>query len=84
MCDCIKKIRESIIRDFKGVTGVAFSHSNIISISADGGRTGVTKTAQEITIGSIVTLKNGKEKQVYKKSFVTHTFCPFCGVKYEA
>ena len=76
------EIREQIIKDFKGVTGVVFSHSNIISIN-DGNRSSIKKTAQEITVQSLVTLKNGKEKETYKKSFVTHTYCPFCGVKYE-
>lgn len=41
------------------------------------------KTGQRIDVYYNHTLKNGEVRTKKRKSFVGHTFCPFCGKKYK-
>lgn len=68
---CINNVRNEIMKADNTVTYVRFDLSTI----TDGNRSDIT--GQRIFLGSE---KNGKQKE--EKSFISHTFCPFCGGKY--
>jgi len=75
MCNCIKDVSEST-RDC----------NNYVYVELDCVLTN-TKTRQQLTGQRIEVmynhvLRNGGVQRKAKKSFISHVFCPFCGVKY--
>lgn len=40
------------------------------------------QSGQVIEYSQTIIKKDGSEKTVQKKSFITHDFCPFCGKKF--
>jgi len=69
--ECIKKQREAIKSADPSVGWVRFK------CAGDNGITG-----QYIEYSQTVKKRDGSEKVVEKKSFITHDYCPFCGEKY--
>lgn len=77
--DCISKVRQSLKENDPLIGWVRFSLTTIVSMDEDNG---INKTGQEIEYSYVHKKKNGEEVTKTRKSFVTHTFCPFCGEKY--
>lgn len=69
--DCITKVRQQMKKDDPSLGWVKF----ILA-----GTNGVT--GQAIQYSETVTKRDGTKKEVIKKSYVTHDFCPFCGEKF--
>jgi hypothetical protein len=82
-CDCQDLIRnnffETLRQENKEPISLRFKLSSIMCMSE---RTGIKKTGQEIEFRYTFTNKKGIDIQKTETSFVTHAFCPFCGVKY--
>lgn len=78
MCDCLKEIRTSIIKDQKA-NYVEIDCSTITNFTK---RDGTYKTGQRLTVNYNHVLKNGSIQRKNRKSFIAHIFCPFCGIKY--
>ncbi len=79
MHDCISQVRADLMAQDPSIKYIRFELSNIQNLSSD---SGLKKTGQAIEIGYEKTNKKGEVKKVYKNSFVTHEYCPFCGEKY--
>lgn len=86
MCDCQSKIREEIKDDEAAATRgmiikyVLFDMSNIKDMS---GEVKQKKTGQRLTIVYSFLNKKGETKEKNEKTFISHDFCPWCGVKYK-
>jgi len=76
--DCISKVRARL-KENSNIGWVRFSLSTIVSMD---GKDKINKTGQEIEYSYTHTKKNGEQVERTRKSFVTHTYCPFCGEKY--
>jgi len=75
MCDCIQQVQQSV-KDENKANRVELD-CVLTNLSADKKLTG-----QRIEIDYNHLKKNGAIQRKYRKSFVSHIFCPFCGVKY--
>lgn len=74
--DCISKVRTELKEQDKDATYIRFSLSTIRGEEKD------SMTGQEIVIGYNHTKRDGMVIDKPQKTFVTHTYCPFCGKKY--
>lgn len=76
MCKCIEKVQENVKSNLK---------ANYIELDCvlTNTKTGNKLTGQRIGIDYNHVLKNGSIRRRQRKSFVSHNYCPFCGVKYE-
>lgn len=79
MCECLKQVRESVKEDNKAnyvqidcSTITAYPKSDPVQY----------KTGQRISINYNHTKRNGEIIKKNRNSFVTHEYCPFCGIKY--
>ncbi len=80
MCKCLDNIRENIIKN-ENANYVRFDCSTIRRrIQNEPDKEDLT--GQRIEVGFNHTKRNGEVIKKEYKSFVTHDFCPFCGVKY--
>lgn len=79
MCDCLKQVRESVIEENKA-NYVQIDCSTITSYPKSYPVN--YKTGQRITINYNHVKRDGQVVKKNRSSFVTHIFCPFCGVKY--
>lgn len=70
--NCIKKIRKQIKDADPSIGWIRFR------LAGDNGITG-----QYIEYSQTTAKRDGTEKTVEKKSFITHDYCPFCGEKYK-
>ena len=59
---------------------VRFDLSDVIDISKNDGE---SMTGQRIWVGFMKENKKGVMQQREQKTFITHTYCPFCGKKYK-
>jgi hypothetical protein len=82
-CDCQDLIRnnffETLRQENKEPISLRFKLSGIMSMRE---RSSIKKTGQEVELRYSYKNKKGEEKQKTETSFVTHNFCPFCGVEY--
>lgn len=78
MCNCLEEIKKDICKD-SSVNYVDIDCSTITNFNK---KESGYKTGQRININYRYFLKNGDSRVKNKKSFITHTFCPFCGIKY--
>lgn len=69
--ECIDKVRSELKNADPSLGWVRFKLA---------GSNGIT--GQAIEYSQTIKKKDGTEKVVEKKSFVTHDYCPFCGGKY--
>lgn len=81
MCNCLKEIKEALIKN-KGYHRVIIDLDNITT--TNGSKITRNKTGQRIEVQYTHTRKDGKEELKWRKSFITHAFCPFCGVEFES
>lgn len=79
MCNCINELRQSILNADPTITFLFIECANVKSLED---RSKPAKTGQPVQIEKTVQGRKGL-KSVPSKSFITHNFCPFCGVKYE-
>lgn len=80
MCDCIKQIREQILD--RGATSVIVDMADVTTTYTDG--TIVRgKTGQRIEVKELKKKKDGTEYHKWRKSFIAHQYCPFCGEEYK-
>lgn len=81
---CLKNFSSDFIKEHPSVKWVKLSLSTIRHMS---NKYIEAKTGQEVTYQYEHTIKSGKRKGEVElkteKSFVTHSYCPFCGKKYE-
>lgn len=78
MCDCIKEVKEDL-RANAEANYVEMDCSTITNFR----NPGPPKTGQRITVNYNHVKRDGGIVRKNQKSFVVHTFCPFCGVKYD-
>jgi hypothetical protein len=69
---CINKVRTELKNADPSIGYIRFK------LAGENGITG-----QYIEYSQAVEKRNGTIKQVEKKSFIAHSFCPFCGEAYE-
>jgi len=81
MCNCIKTIRERFIQQ-SGIKYMKFDLDDVRSYSPEGKQIGGNKTGQRVFIGEEKLKKDGSKELKERKSFIAHTYCPFCGKKY--
>lgn len=77
--DCLSKVREQIMKADPSVKWVRFNYGNIQDTAA---KNPTIKTGQGIEVGFVKTKRDGSKVDKTEKSFITHDFCPFCGLKY--
>jgi hypothetical protein len=82
MHNCLEEIRENIMENDPEINYVYFKLSNIKTINRETGAESKIKTGQAVEIGYNHIKKDGTMVRKSRKSFVTHTHCPFCGKKY--
>lgn len=82
MHDCISKVRKEIMSESDSIKYVRFKLSGIRSF-VNGKDVGENKTGQEIIVGHDKKKKDGTIQTKEEKTFITHTYCPFCGKKYK-
>ena len=80
MHDCISKQRKKIMDEAPSINYVRFDLSDVIDISKNDGE---SMTGQRIWVGFMKENKKGVMQQREQKTFITHTYCPFCGKKYK-
>lgn len=73
---CIDKVRKEVMEANPEIKHIRFKLTTIYN----GKRSDIT--GQEIEITEEVTKKDGSKKMKNSKSFVSHTYCPFCGKKF--
>lgn len=81
---CLSKVRDEIKEGNPEITWVDIMLSNIVSL--DEMRTSkkkAKKTGQNIRFGYEYKKKNGETVSKVGKSFISHSYCPFCGKKFE-
>lgn len=79
--NCIEKVRKELIKQDDKIEYIRFQLSTISSVPSYEDED--IKTGQEIHIGYKHKRKDGTIVPKERKTFVTHTYCPFCGVKYK-
>ena len=79
---CIDKIRKAIMKEQTDINYIRFDLSNIVSWDENNKRSKYNKTGQRIEVGFDYKKKDGTIVKKERKSFIAHTFCPFCGKKY--
>lgn len=80
--ECINAVRKSIMENQPNIRGISFDYSNIVELKKNGTTGAYKKTGQGVSIRYEHTKKDGSTIEKYRKSFVGHTYCPFCGGKY--
>ncbi len=75
MCDCIQQVQKRVKEENKA--NRVELDCVLTNLSTDKKLTG-----QRIEIDYNHVLKNGGVRRKFRKSFVSHIFCPFCGIKY--
>lgn len=87
MCKCRSEIRKELMQQDSSIKAVYFDLDNVTEWETDKEGKRKTnaegKTGQRIEIYYDHTMKNGEVRRKKRKSFVGHTFCPFCGKKYK-
>lgn len=78
--DCIEKVRAAVLKANKNMTGLVFDHANIKSTRPVKNR--VIKTGQSVQYSIAHTKRDGSVVTKWKRSFIVHEFCPFCGNKF--
>jgi hypothetical protein len=75
MCKCIEEVQNSVKE---------LHNYNLVELDCILTDLGTQKslTGQRIDISYNKVKRGGVIQRMYKKSYVSHTFCPFCGVKY--
>lgn len=75
MCKCIEEVQKSVAEE---------NNYNRVELDCvlTNLKTEAKLTGQRIDIDYNHVLKNGSVRRKFRKSFVSHLFCPFCGVKY--
>jgi len=76
MCNCIEEVQESVKEIHK--YNAHFEVDCVLTNS----KTGLKSTGQRIEISYNHVRKDGGVQRKYKKSFVSHNYCPFCGGAY--
>lgn len=87
MCNCIEKIRENEIAASKDrpvkINYVRFDLANIVTWANNySKKLAENQTGQQVWLGEEWVDKKGNTKKKERKTFYTHIYCPFCGVKY--
>jgi len=77
--DCISKVRTELKEANPDLGWIRFELSTIVNTSQ---KERIEKTGQAIVYSYEHTKKDGTKIQKTGKSFVSHSFCPFCGEKY--
>lgn len=80
MCKCIEEVRSNLIKNLKA-NYVRIDMSTISTTEA-GKIVKENITGQRIEIGYNQVKRDGSIQRKERKSFISHEFCPFCGVKY--
>lgn len=80
MCNCLDEIRKNIIANQKA-NYVRIDLSTILT-KEEGKPDKENLTGQNITIGYTHVKRDGGLQPKERKTFITHDYCPFCGVKY--
>ncbi len=82
MCDCMKEIEDRIKEHFKQEVP---DHKEIRSVRFDNRAlmldSGKIALSSPITVVYTRETKQGKEQRKEKVYPLTHTYCPFCGMK---
>jgi prophage DNA circulation protein len=76
--NCLSNITENLVKQDKSIIGIRFDLSNIVQVDHKGD----AKTAQKVWVRVKKKKKSGEEVIKDEVSFITHTYCPFCGKKY--
>lgn len=80
--ECINAVRKQIMENQPNIKGISFEYSNIVEFKNNGKIGRYKKTGQGISVRYEHKKKDGTVTEKYRKSFVGHTYCPFCGKKY--
>jgi len=72
-CECLKKVRDELMAQDENHEYIIIELSNIKNMSRP--ELGY-KTGQRLEV-------KYKDKKKLHKTFISHDYCPFCGVKYE-
>jgi hypothetical protein len=86
MCDCRQELEVMLTTHYKEqkeFAGRENLNATLTGYSFIVGEKIESKSFTEAVITSIQTFKNGNKKEVKTKSSMFHSFCPFCGVKYD-
>lgn len=87
MCNCIKETEKRLFEHFEREN--KDKERKLISVDLLGisihflPPTGITVTHNEVEVIYEKPKKGGGVKTTKWKPYVSHTFCPFCGVKYK-
>jgi len=75
MCSCIKEVQESVKES---------NNYNLVELDCvlTDMKSNNKLTGQRIEVYYNHVKRDGAVQKKYKKSFVSHIFCPFCGIKY--
>jgi len=76
--NCLAEVRQDLMNEDETIKSVRFDCTNIKRAN----RTGVPMTGQRIWYTYDHKKKDGNIVVKSVKTFVTHDFCPFCGLKY--
>lgn len=80
--DCTPKIRKKLIKKDPRLVSVRFDLSNIVTWEQNK-VIAKNQTGQRAWLQFKHKKKNGEETIKEEKSFITHSYCPFCGKKYQ-
>jgi hypothetical protein len=81
MCKCLEKVRNNLI-DSLNANYIRIDMSTISVTDENGKQIKENITGQRIEVGYKYVRRDGGIQQKERKSFISHQFCPFCGVKY--
>jgi hypothetical protein len=81
MCKCLEEVRNSLIEKWQA--NYIRIDMSTISVTDESGKTiKEDLTGQRIEVGYNHVKRDGGIQRKERKSFISHQFCPFCGVKY--
>lgn len=80
MCNCLEETRNKLIEMYNA----NYVRIDMSTISVTEGEKTIKEnlTGQRIEIGYNHVRRDGGIQRKERKSFISHVFCPFCGVKY--
>ena len=79
-CNCIEEVRKDLIE--KNKANYVRIDMSTISVTEEGKTIKENLTGQRIEVGYNHIRRDGGIQRKERKSFISHVFCPFCGVKY--
>lgn len=79
-CNCVEEVRKDLIESLNA--NYVRIDMSTINTTENGKVVKENLTGQRIEVGYNHVKRDGGIQRKERKSFISHVFCPFCGVKY--